>query len=292
MAETESASKSSTAPDSPKPKPSFRRRFRKFLFRVWLPIVGLFTAYLFYSYRATGFDPRVLASDRQIEVIDDGDSIRFLPASNARDGGLVFLPGSMVEPTAYAPLARRVAEAGYPVHILKLPLRSAPLRSQRDDVLSRARKVMTGTTNMRWVVGGHSFGAVLACEIAGNPPEQLAGVVLIGSSHPRDQDLSHSTLDITKVTATRDGLASPDRVKANAPNLPPQTRWIQIDGGNHSQFGYYGFQFGDHRATISRADQQDLTAKALLEALERASGSRDYGSATRVSPSTLPVPEL
>jgi len=145
---------------------------------------------------------------------------------------------------------------------------------------------------MRWVVAGHSFGAVLACEIAGNPPGQVSGVVLIGSSHPRDVDLSHSHLDITKVTATHDGLASPDRVKANASKLRPQTRWIEIEGGNHSQFGYYGFQLGDHRATISRAEQQDRTVEALLEALGRATAGGDYDAAIRVTPSALPKAKL
>jgi hypothetical protein len=43
-----------------------------------------------------------------------------------------------------------------------------------------------------------------------------------------------------------------------------------IDGGNHSQFGCYGFQLGDHRATISRADQQAQTLQALLDSLRRA----------------------
>jgi hypothetical protein len=44
-------------------------------------------------------------------------------------------------------------------------------------------------------------------------------------------------------------------------------RAVPIAGGNHSQFGYYGFQLGDWPATISRADQQRLTRDALVAAL-------------------------
>ncbi|MBA3890466.1 MAG: hypothetical protein H0X64_08040 [Gemmatimonadaceae bacterium] len=41
---------------------------------------------------------------------------------------------------------------------------------------------------------------------------------------------------------TRDGLASPAEVRGNAGLLPAHTRWIWIEGGNHFQFGWYGFQ--------------------------------------------------
>jgi hypothetical protein len=62
-------------------------------------------------------------------------------------------------------------------------------------------------------------------------------------------------------------------VKANAKYLPPQTRWVVIEGGNHSQFGYYGFQLGDNRATISRSAQQAATLEAILGTLGRASAA-------------------
>ena len=67
-----------------------------------------------------------------------------------------------------------------------------------------------------------------------------------------------------KVAGTRDGLASPEEVRANANKLPPNTRWIWIEGGNHSQFGWYGFQPGDKTARIPRADQQRQMTEAVL----------------------------
>ena len=59
-------------------------------------------------------------------------------------------------------------------------------------------------------------------------------------------------------------------MKANAGKLPPHTKWVTIDGGNHSQFGYYGFQLGDRSATISREAQQEATRQALSDTLKRA----------------------
>lgn len=44
-----------------------------------------------------------------------------------------------------------------------------------------------------------------------------------------------------------------------------------IDGGNHSQFGYYGFQLGDWPATIGREEQQRRTLDALIAMRQRVS---------------------
>ncbi|MDQ3006047.1 MAG: alpha/beta hydrolase [Chloroflexota bacterium] len=77
---------------------------------------------------------------------------------------------------------------------------------------------------------------------------------------------------MTKVYATNDGLASVDEVEANAQYLPDDTTWILIEGGNHSQFGYYGSQLGDNAATISRERQQELTVEAILAALKSVQG--------------------
>jgi hypothetical protein len=74
---------------------------------------------------------------------------------------------------------------------------------------------------------------------------------------------------VTKIYASEDGLASVAEVEANAYLLPSDTEWVLIEGGNHAQFGYYGWQFGDSRAQISREKQQALTLSAVLVALER-----------------------
>ena len=42
---------------------------------------------------------------------------------------------------------------------------------------------------------------------------------------------------------------------------------VVIDGGNHSQFGNYGFQKGDGEARISREEQEDRTVEAILNFL-------------------------
>jgi pimeloyl-ACP methyl ester carboxylesterase len=116
----------------------------------------------------------------------------------------------------------------------------------------------------QWVVAGHSRGAEIASRMVLESPASLCGLVLIGSSHPRDISLAHVTVPVARVYGTRDTVADVAKVEATRHNLPASARQVRIDGGNHSQFGYYGFQPGDWPATISREAQQAVTLEVLL----------------------------
>jgi hypothetical protein len=61
--------------------------------------------------------------------------------------------------------------------------------------------------------------------------------------------------------------APPDRVLSNRRLLPPGTKFVEIKGGNHSQFGRYGHQLFDGTATVSRDEQEAITRSAILDAL-------------------------
>jgi len=119
----------------------------------------------------------------------------------------------------------------------------------------------------RWVVAGHSRGAVVASTFAATYPAHVAGLVLIGTTHPRDVDLSTLTVPVAKILGTRDGIASERRSNANRHLLPASAHWVRIEGGNHSQFGWYGFQPGDRFATITATEQRAQMLAALLDVL-------------------------
>ena len=44
---------------------------------------------------------------------------------------------------------------------------------------------------------------------------------------------------------------------------------VVIKGGNHANFGNYGHQKGDAKATISRKEQQNQTVKAINNFIEK-----------------------
>lgn len=109
----------------------------------------------------------------------------------------------------------------------------------------------------------------MASRLADESPELIAGLVLIGTTHPRDIDLSESGLAVTKILGTQDGVATVEKARINANRMPETARWIEIEGANHAQFGYYGPQLGDGRASISRVGQQRQLVELLLAELER-----------------------
>jgi pimeloyl-ACP methyl ester carboxylesterase len=192
------------------------------------------------------------------------------PTSSDAKPGLIFICGSGVAAYAYAPLLRPIAEAGYSVFIVKLPFRFAPLESQKQTAVERAMNVVGSHHHIaQWVISGHSMGGALACRAARSDPRAFAAMVLVGTTHPKADDLSSLTMRVTKVYASNDGIAPKEKILSNKQLLPKDTQWVEIEGGNHSQFGHYGHQLFDGKATISREAQQAATRAALLETLKK-----------------------
>jgi pimeloyl-ACP methyl ester carboxylesterase len=263
------------------------KSFRKKLHRWWM-IFGLSALVLmsigqFFAYRAIGPAPNALQSDAAVQVSFHPTYWLFEPAKDSakkpQDVGLIFFPGSLVDPAAYAPLARRVAAEGYMVAIFPLPFRCAPSEAYKAAVLKHAADMISASARSNdstarqspshWIIGGHSLGGALAARFGRDYPDLTGGLLLIGTSHPRRFDLSRLHADVVKVSGSQDGLASPEEVRQFAKNLPASTRFVEIQGGNHAQFGWYSFQLGDKTPTITQAEQQTQLARTTLDMLQR-----------------------
>lgn len=207
-----------------------------------------------------------LQSDARVEV-QTQPWLVFKPVGQMPTTGLIFYPGGKVDPRAYAPLARAIAMRGYLVVVVPMPLNLAFFGGDRATEVIRAFPTIE-----HWAVGGHSLGGVAAASFAKNHPDKIAGLVLL-ASYPADFDkLSSGDLAVTSISATHDQLSTPDKIAHSRSLLPPQTRFVTIEGGNHGQMGWYGLQPGDGAATISREQQQAqiVTAtEALLEQISR-----------------------
>ena len=250
-------------------------RLWRIIRRIWiaagLTFTAIFVIWSLIAYRASGPARAALVSDAAVTVTR-ADGYRAFDPTSPSATGLLFFAGAMVDPAAYAPLARNIATAGFPVMLVDLPRRGLFGGADGPEVFMRARAGAAARPGVtRWVVAGHSRGGVVAAQIVRDGFPGLAGAVLIGTSHPRDFSLASSAIPITQVYGTRDTVADADKVERSRANLPASVRIVAIDGGNHSQFGYYGFQPGDWPATITREAQQGITVRALLDALRSAS---------------------
>jgi hypothetical protein len=222
------------------------------------------------AYRASASAFQALVSSDQVKVSEFPDHWLFLPTGQrpTNQTGLLFFPGAMVDPVAYAPLARVAAEAGHVSLLIRVPRRGILGGAEEPGLIPRSRDLLMGHPNVkRWLVAGHSRGGEIAARFAREQPGAVGALLLIATSHPRDFSLAQASFKVTHLSASRDGYATPRKVAANRGNLPGDAQLIVIEGGNHSQFGWYGFQPGDRFAAISREEQQKRTLDILLACL-------------------------
>lgn len=182
--------------------------------------------------------------------------------------GLIFYPGGLVDPVAYAPAARALAERGIRTIIVPMPLDLAILNPNRaDEVIAAYPDIQT------WAIGGHSLGGAMAALYLASRPDmtdRVRGLVLWGSRAPDGVNLSGLPIEAVAIYGTRDGIAPPnlsdaDRLKG----LPAGAQLVAIEGGNHSGFGAYGFQNGDLPAGISAEAQREATVEATAALILR-----------------------
>lgn len=205
---------------------------------------------------------KVLQSNDEVIVQDTESMLSFLSA-DASDTELIFYPGALVKPVSYAPLARKLAASGYSVHIIRMPWRMAT-RGYRQILdlfdLDDPKK--------SYVLGGHSQGGKMAAQFVYEHPGRIDGLYLLGTSHPRDYDMSGLTIPCLKLYAEFDGMASVGEVMGNKALMPANSEMIMIKGGNHSQFGYMGQLFMDDSPEIEREEQQAIILQQLLDFLK------------------------
>ena len=186
------------------------------------------------SIAAVEDDPRV-----SVDRVDGGYVLQ--PANRTPEAGVVFYPGGRVHPDAYveslAPLAR---EANVTVVVPAMPLHLAVVdyglaeTGLGSHAAERAMADQPGVDE--WYVGGHSLGGAMACRYAATG-EDIEGLLLYASYC--DVDISERDLAVVSVTGDSDTVLNRTAYKRNRGNLPPSTRFAELSGVNHTQFGSY-----------------------------------------------------
>jgi len=215
-------------------------------------------------------DSAVTVSEVVVEEWEDKNSnyyYLFEPNNVNPTVGFIFYPGGLVDPRSYAPPMRSIAGQGYLAVIVKMP----------DDLAlkghTRAHEVMSAYPGIEtWIIGGHSLGGSFSCRYAKEFTDTIAGVILWASWPSVNFRLDATALKAISIYGTNDG--HPETIEAGAEHLPADAEFVKIEGGNHTQFGWYDTspyptQEGDNPADITREVQQDIIIQSTLDFLSQ-----------------------
>lgn len=230
---------------------------RKLLRLAWFTLVLMFFVWQWSTYQSRDLPGNTFTSDDKVSIVEDESKITFQASSANSKYEVIFFQGGLTDPYAYAPLCRGIAQNGFTCHLIKMDWRMPQWGYNK---IIDLFELGLGD----FILGGHSQGGKMAAQFVYENPGLLKGLFLLGTSHPRDVNLSDRNIPTIKLYAEYDGLASVAEVMENRSKLPAGSKLKVIRGGNHSQFGYLGKLLTDESASIQLEEQQQLTLQSLV----------------------------
>ena len=206
-------------------------------------LAGAFFWYVSDYYRAEDVALEVLA---QNDGIVTQDNLTILSPSYQSDTAIIFYPGAKVEAEAYLPLLDQIRQIGITCILVDMPFHMAIFDSDAaEDVMTQFPEIE------HWYLAGHSMGGAMASKFAAEHPNEVNGLILMGAyiygDYPDEDTLTiYGSLN----QSVEDHIDYTENI-------------VEIEGGNHAQFGNYGLQKGDPLAEISAEEQQKQTVEAI-----------------------------
>ena len=206
-------------------------------------LAGAFFWYVSDYYRAEDVALEVLAQGSGITV---QDNLTILSPTEPTDTAIIFYPGAKVEAEAYLPLLDQIRQTGVTCILVHMPFHMAIFDADAaETVIPRFPEIR------HWYIAGHSMGGAMASKFASDHPDQVDGLILMGAyiygNYPDEKTLTiYGSLN----QSVEDHIDYTENI-------------VEIEGGNHAQFGNYGPQKGDPAAAISAEEQQAQTVAAI-----------------------------
>lgn len=235
-----------------------KNRLMKYLKRI-LAVFGVVVILLVIAlgiYSSNSYEP-LNEMNIQLELIEDGSIERYSDRDEIRytvDNPLkhiLFIPGGLVEPESYEFLAYNLALNGYNVTIFKPFFNLAILTP------GYANRFLDD--DLENVLIGHSLGGVVG-SILSSGNDSINTVILMGSYPIRDL----TDKFVLFISAEHDEGMDSNKFEDSLKYTNDDAKFINIEGGNHAQFGWYGPQKGDGDATITTKAQQLIVIDAIV----------------------------
>lgn len=213
------------------------------VFLILTILAGAFFWYVSDYYRAEAVALAVMGQD---SGISQQDGLTILSPSYPTDTAIIFYPGAKVEAEAYLPLLDQIRQTGVTCMLVHMPFHMAIFDADAaEEVTARFPEIQ------HWYIAGHSMGGAMASKFASDHPDLVDGLILMGAyiygDYPEENTLTiYGSLN----QSVEDHIDYTENI-------------VEIQGGNHAQFGNYGPQKGDPPATISAEEQQRQTVEAI-----------------------------
>ena len=245
-------------------KRKYIRRRNKIIIGVLLIIITVLVGFVVWAETPSTPMPEAydaLHSDSEVTV-STNKWLVFEPVNSSKNIGFIIYPGGRVDYRSYAPPAHLIAAEGYLTIIAPMPLNLAVFGvNTASDIINSYPQISS------WAIGGHSLGGTIAAQFAYENPSKIEGLVLWAAYPSSGNDLSKHNMMVTTIHGSKDGLVSSMQIQDSLKLLPPTAVRVEIAGGNHAQFGWYGDQQGDNVAEITRELQQSQILNATLQLL-------------------------
>lgn len=219
-------------------------------------IILLISMWIYFNnyYKAEPLVDKYLKSHDEIIVNKISEGYFF--DSKANDNAIIFYPGAKVEAISYAPLMFKLASQGVDCFLIKMPFNFAFFDQ------NAATKIIKKYKYNNYYLSGHSLGGVVAANYIHKNKAKISGLILLASYSTQK---INNNIKILSIYGNKDTVLNKTKYEQNKINWNSTAQELIINGGNHANFGNYGFQKKDSASEISKEMQQEQTIEAIIK---------------------------
>lgn len=243
-----------------------KKRILVVIIIIVLALIGIGVSWMLDGYGPDEYAIDAMKSSEIVKVVDTDSYIGFYPVNfeKEKQSGLLFYQGAKVDAEAYAVLGSKLAENGIPFIVAKMPVRFAIFDANKAIKLYEELNL-----DSSWAIGGHSLGGSMASKVVYENPTHFSSLILLASYPAKSNALNDYQIKVLSLWASRDALVTKEKIETHKKYLPSDTKYVEIQGGNHAQFGSYGEQKGDNKADIEGIKQIDLVVEEIVKTLNQ-----------------------
>jgi hypothetical protein len=222
----------------------------------------IFIIYFFYSsihsWQPNPNDYDAAINNKDLVITENSKYYSVLPKNGSVNDGVIIYQGAFADAKSYIAPYSKLVDSGIGIFILRSPFGFALFN------VAGANQVINENPDIKtWYVAGHSLGGVAACEYAKTNTSKINGLILLASFC--NGNATNLNTPVLSISGSNDGLSTPQKIDNSRSKLPSNTKFVVIDGANHTEFGdFEKLQPGDNETSVSQAEATSQINSAII----------------------------